>query len=102
MAEVLVAFREEEVLEKDFDSSAAGLAAFQEVEVWEKRFGSSVEEVVLLVYSTALGEEEAFFLTEVLLVEVGVERPAGMDDDGEAEVAVVVPAVSRLLAFRIC
>lgn len=99
---MLVAFREEEVFEKDFDSSAVVLAAFQEVEVWEKRFGSSVEEVVLLGYSTELGEEEAFSLTGVLLVEVGVGHPAGMDVDGEAEVVVAVPAVFRLLAFRVC
>lgn len=54
--------------------AAEVLVAFQEEEVLQKHFGFSVEEVVLLVYLTEAVEEEVFFSTEV--VEEEVEHPA--------------------------
>lgn len=54
--------------------AAEVLVAFQEEEVLQKHFGFSVEEVVLLVYLTEAVEEEVVFSTEV--VEEEVEHPA--------------------------
>lgn len=54
--------------------AAEVLVAFQEEEVLEKHFGSLVEEVVSLVYLKEAVVEEVFFSTEAVVEEV--EHPA--------------------------